>query len=499
MNINSMDAMLSKLSEGFFLNQVLTIVMIFLVGFLFLYLLNTELQFLWHCLLAFPIGLSLWGLISFGLLVCGIRYVPVFIFTVLLVLLLVLAIKNHKRLQRISWQPLMGALLIVIVLAVVSVSGLMSVSVSNDSVYYYSVYPEAIVKAGFYRASFDVFLTDVGQTTALINCLPYFFHFDETFGIQHFFNLNFCGIFCLAVYETIRTMTNKKNAAMIGGIATVFLITTTPFLITSKWVLANVYFMDFMFLIFYLAQMYDREDKKSSANLVVLGMLIAMLSQMRMEGGMIACFLILCISSLGYKNRELLLGLVLPVAVMQISYYLMLFVRLKVDPLYSFLDMKKAAIMIALLVAVAGYLLLFRKRHLLFLTNHIKGVILTGLLVGNLGLCVINPERFITNLKCFGQNIILQNGWGYFGLMVLIFLLVLPITKEKLSYFDLFVVGYILFTIAVCWARGATLRIGIGDSGNRVMMQIVPFVVFDMTIHLIRVIICGKGQNQALK
>ena len=64
-------------------------------------------------------------------------------------------------------------LVIVFTVALVCCSGLLPISISNDSYYYYSVFPQTIVKEGFYQRCYDVFLTDVGQASAVIGTLPW--------------------------------------------------------------------------------------------------------------------------------------------------------------------------------------------------------------------------------------------------------------------------------------------------------------------------------------
>ncbi|MDD3412673.1 MAG: hypothetical protein PHY47_01625 [Lachnospiraceae bacterium] len=471
------------LAKGYYIRQVVVIIGIFFLGYVFLSFMQRRNSNVWKALLAYPIGLSIWGLVSYCLLEVGIPYRLSSIGISILLLLIVLCIYFVKQRVQIefSWKRFCFLFFLVAVISLISASGILRVSISNDSVYYYSVFPEILVKTGYYLASFDVFLTDVGQTTAIINCIPYFFGFNESFGIQHFLNFNFAGIFYMAVYETIQNGRDKKKASIFAVFSTMLLFSSTPFLLTSKWVLANVYFMDFLFIIFYLGIKREREkgNEEGSQDLLwIQGILIAMLCMMRMEGGMMACLLILCISYLSYSNKELICYLTLPVCVMQLSYYAMLFIRLKVDPLYSFLDIKKAMVMVLLLAMVFIYFLLFRNKVFLFLQKYFATFFIGTLSIGNLLLLILNTDRYMTNLSCFGQNIILQNGWGYFGFFVLIMLLLLPKSDKKMSYSDLFCIGYILFTIAVCWARSGTLRIGIGDSGNRVMMQIIPFVVF---------------------
>lgn len=479
--------LLQTLSEGYYIRQVITILCLYFIGLLFLKLCMKKTDSVWSYLLAYPMGLTLWGLLSFLLLVFGIPYrIPFLAGIFAVVFLLAGFLCQREEKIRFHRKDVM-LFFAVLFLACLACSGIFSISITNDSVYYYSVYPQMIVKYGEYRKSFDVFLTDVGQTTALINCLPYFFGFEETFGIQHFMNFNFAGIFFTTVYETAAQALSKKKAVIAACAAMVLLFTSTPFLITIKWVLANIYFMEFLFLLFYLGGKCGHDREEWEKYRLVLCLFTAMLSMMRMEGGMMASLLLLYFSTLSYKDRDLICWYLLPVALTQMAYYGMLYLKLKIDPLYSFLDIKKALLMVALLAGLFFYFVFIRKKRFQKLFRCEKTVFLGGLLIGNAGLLFLNAERYLNNLVCFGKNIILQNGWGYFGFMILIFLLLLPKRDGEMDDSAFFCLGYILLTIAVCWARSGTLRVGIGDSGNRVMMQIVPFVVYAVAVRVIHV------------
>ena len=62
-------------------------------------------------------------------------------------------------------------------------------------------------------------------------------------------------------------------------------------------------------------------------------------------------------------------------------------------------------------------------------------------------------------------------------------------TIRDVTYFALVTVGYALMSVALLWARGSELNENVGDSGNRVFLQIAPLVIFllvRMVIWLIR-------------
>lgn len=479
------------MSEYYFVHQVIVILLLFATGMLFNYMISllcdcADKEQLYRVILAYPTGLSIWALIGFVLLLTGIPYgllsIAVSYFMIYGILFVVVL---SKKKQPVFTAKTAVILLLALLLAVFCCSGILRISVSNDSYYYYSVYPQTIAIEGSYLRSFDVFLTDVGQTTAIIGTLPWFFGFEETFGIQLFLGFNLVLIFAAAVYFAALLKMGKRGAYILTLAATLILFCATPFVVMTRWVLANVYFMSFLFLLFvFTIRLQERTEIFLKRDCILIFIYTAMLSMIRMEGGMMACLLILSAISLAeIKNRQLLLYYLLPVALTQIFYYINLYLVLKVDPLYSFLNYTNVFIQLGFIAVIFIYVQFFRNEKFEVLNRFYSVLLLGGLLAGNVFLAVISPERYLGNLRFFMLNILKQNGWGYFAFFVLAALLLLPVKqfdlrRVQIKFSLLFTLGFVFFTVAVCWARNGTLRVGIGDSGNRVLMQVVPFAVY---------------------
>lgn len=493
-------AYLTQFTGRFFLNQLLVILAVFLVGLFFVVCIRGGIKDLWTLLMAYPVGIAVYVLAGFLLLVTGLpfRTWTVLLFLLLAAVLLYIFKKPFQSLESelTLWrletkeQPkrrfLPWILATVVLLAsVLAVSGLLLVSVSNDSMYYYSLYSRAIVSYGRYRREFNVFLTDVGQGAALIGTFPYLFGFNETFGIQQFFNINFLCGFTYAVYEQAKTFGQKK-AITTALLSLLVLLTAMPFLVVSKWAMANVYFMEYLFLCGYLAFRFRPKEERCEEGLVfVLGILIAMLSTLRMEGGIFVIFVVLCISTLRYRNRDLALYFLLPSACLQLLYDIRIFIMMDINAPYKFLTEKKAIVQLVGMLAVLLYLLFIRGRYFKKLQTHMEIVIIAGLLLINAGLCVLDFSIYYGNLKAFSANLFNQSGWGLFPAFVIAMLLLLPKKGISFGYHDLLWTGYLLITLAVCWARDGILREGVGDSGNRVLLQIVPLIVFALTLRAV--------------
>lgn len=515
-----MELLLSGLSSGFFIRQVLTILALYIIGIGTIYICRAKMEKQWIYLLAFPIGMAVFCITGFLLLVIGITYSVLTISIAIIIEFIIVRFSIRKENAfdtagenaTVRVGRLIFVLMTTFLVACIATSGVFSLSASNDTMYYYMYYPEVIVEKGRYLASYDVFLTDVGPMTAMIGTLPSLFGFDQIYGIHQFFNINFLGIFGLAIYERACKYFLRKYALAVAFISTIMLLTSTPYLVLTKWVIANTYVMYYSFILIYLAYKYNpvhkEEESKKGGCMFVMGILIGVISMLRMEGIIIACFIIICMSTLRYSNKRLIITHMLPTILLPILYYSRCFFVLKVSPLYSFLTWQKAMIAVLMMFILFSYLLLIRGKVFLRVQERMGLLIVFMLLMGNGVLYFVSPSNYQTVIKAFYDNIADRQGWGYtISIMAVYYVLVygmIFLFRNKRSkhrdirYDELVLVGYILLTVAVSFARGGGLRYGIGDSGNRVMLQVIPFAFYTLICRAVELygrLMAEKGEQ----
>ena len=473
----------------YFFRQAAVILVLFLAGYMLVSFLCPRFLLMQRISFSFPAGLGIFAVTGELLLVLGIPYRKAFLIPAgLLTLILLCAL--HAILTKRG--PMPGDLLpegtgpkqlllcVVLLFAAVAFacSGILSVTVSNDSLYKYLSYPRAIVYLGGLSQHFDTYLTDVGQGCAVINTLPFLFGFDETFGIQHALNLSFLVSFCTAVSQRLKGG-RYRILCVLGGVF--LLLGATPYLLLSKWVLANDYFAVYLFLCAYLANTAAKEEMRTGET-ILQTLLILTLSLLRIEGGVYAALLLLCISILPYVKGQLC-GMLLPVMTMQILYFFRIFATMEITAPYRFMTQEKAVIVTGLLLALLLYFTLLRDR--VRLRTGMLQLLLILLLAGcNLALCLRAPSMYLNNTKVFLTNVLYIGGWGVFPVTVAVLYLISVRRDFRFSFYDLVAVTYLLYVLAVTFMRGDELRPGVGDSGNRVLLQAVLILFFAAYDHV---------------
>lgn len=483
-------AYIQSMSCVFFVRQTAAIVLLFLLGAVVLMALDKKIIGSFGLFISFPTGLSVYSLSAFLLLVIGLPFniLTVSGLCILAALISIVVCVRSVDLTKISAKRMAIVILAVLGIAALSTSGILSVSLSNDSMYYYMMYPRALVKYGMFRQQFNVYLTDIGQMSAMINTIPHIYGFNESFGIQTFLNINTLIIIVYALYEQASGYLAHKEAMIAAGLSAGVLICSMPYIIMSKWVLSNSYFMCFMFICVYSAW----KIKKMEGSLAMMGMMYAVMSFTRMEGCIAALIILLCFSVFDHDKKQIFLYLLTPMLIIYTLYYCRIFLLMHIDAPYTFLTPKKAVIQIAAVIAVSAYILFIRERLPEVIGSRINMLIPLGLVIVNMILLMYNKDIFIGNVKAFVANISNQSGWGLFPMMIIgMYVLCLIVSYKhrdlfKYTYWDLCFVSYMLTATAVSFARGDALRESIGDSGNRVMLQVILLAFFAAAEHILQ-------------
>lgn len=486
----------SNLSAVYYFAQIITILCLFWGGYVVISMLSVEdkgRNNIATIILAYPLGLALFAIEAYIIVTFAIPYNVWSASLGFLSAILTVYILSAKRYGRgrvcdelkaifIKAKTKRGIITIVciVLMAAVACLGIFSVTVSNDSMYNYYFYPRSIVYFGGLRVTFDTFLTDVGQGCALINTLPFLFNFNETFGIQQMLNFCFIGIFYISLNDLFKQY-SKRIRIVFPLLITLLLMTSIPFVIISKWVLANDYFMAFMFFATYIAIRRVGEDRY---NVAIVGIIVAALSIMRIEGGVYAALFVLCISGFAYTNKELGAKIMVPAILLNVSYSARIFLTMNITAPYTFLTSKKAVEMIIIMVFVLMYVLIIRGRFFNGITNHLDILVIAGLLGVNLLLLIKNPSEYLSNLKVFINNVVYNGGWGILPAVVLSVYIVCLCSEFRFGYWDCIAFSYLLYAVAITFMREDGLHPGTGDSGNRVLLQGVPFLILAAASHL---------------
>jgi len=504
------DSFLAGYKVPYLLAQFGTILFLTLLGYIIVNLFDrrqkTLFKYIFDISLAFPTGLSVFIITGYTVLVAGIPYKSYVLGPIMLVILTALLVMSIRRkvlgIKSLNKVLLVGIVTVIAALALISVSGIIPISVSNDSLYYFWQYPRAICAYGGLRDQFDNFLTDTGLGAAVIGTLPFLFGFGETFGIQEFFHISFLVFFGASVAQTVKEkeQIDNKKACVIAILSTGLMAVVTSAYTLAHWAMSNMFFMELFFIGLYLT--YYLVEIKDDSLITVFALILFACASIRMEGGIFILFLILSASVLGY-SRKSIAKITLPIVILQTLFECKIFITYVIDNAYIFLTKGKAMVQFVAYVLILAYVFFIRDRLGSKIKKYIPGLIIIGLLLVNAALCLMDSVIYISNLKAFFGNLTGQSGWGILPYVFAgtLFIIVIweivilrgkrigwemfDITMNQAAYWLFTGVSFLLITLAVAFARGDALNVNTGDSGNRVLLQITPLLLMTVILWLV--------------
>ena len=479
---------LSQLAGPYYVRQCLVILCLFFFGGILTdAMCRSKQSWTARAVTAFPVGLCAFVITAYAMLVAGIPYKTLTVCAAVILETAAAVFINRKSYAagniKVFAKHMIMAAVSAAAVALISCSGLAPVAVSNDTMYYFKRYPDSIVYFGALRDQFDCWLTDTGLGVVSIDTLPPLFGFGETFGIREFFHIDFIVFFGMCIYERARKTLSGKGVIIATALITGVLVFATPFVLLGHWALANMYFMELFFIAAYTAV----DDKES---VWLSPVLLLALSLLRIEGTLFVVWLVLCISLFTGTGKKLAMHVMLPMTVLFGLYCLKIFTQYDLlDNIYLFLTPKKALLLVGVIAAAGIYLAFIEGRLPSVIKKYLPYIYLLGAVAGNILMLIRDSELYIGNLRTFHANLFRQSGWGIMPYFVIAMAVLLAV-EYTILYFtnrislddsDRFnitlVAGFILLTLAASYGRGDALSGYVGDSGNRVLLQVVPLIV----------------------
>lgn len=483
-------AYISTLSAGFFFRQFAVIICLLIFGgVLSDCLSDTDEAPGMRNVLAYPLGICAFAVTAYALLVIGIPYNTWTVCGVIVLEVMLVIFLNRKsfaaNINLKTIHNIFLCLAVAFVAALVAVAGVTPVIISNDTMYFYRRYPDCIVYYGGLRDQFDFWMTDTGLAAVAVDTLPALFGFSESFGIREFFHINFLAFFGVCTFEKSgEYILEKRRRILATVVITLFLAISTPFVILGHWGLANMYYME----LFFMGAYYTYSNK--GKNIGKSAVLLVALALFRIEGIMFAEWLVLCLSYYSGIGKKLAKYVMAPVFVLFGGYCLKIFTQFNIlDDIYLFMSPQKAVMLVASIAAVAVYVAFVEQQLSVRMRSKLPCAYILVMVLGNAILYVYDSEHYIGNIKAFGANLFRQSGWGmlpYFAVATTVVFAVeyALILKEKKGCFGIsntfnvvLTIGFILIVLAASFGRGDILMEDVGDSGNRVLLQITPLIV----------------------
>ena len=484
------------------IKQVLSILFLYAIGYLFVKIIQHRLNGLWVCLTALPAGICLWCFMSQFLLLGGFTYRlwrVLFLMGAFLVLCYGIRIylnkhflkSDHIFLLKSFDLPFFATLAVIIGIACLVSTGYNYIIMNYDSYFYFSDYGKGVAFMMSYKDDIltdnSFVLTNIGQFLPMICAYTALWGLDTIYPIQDFMLINVLLAFTVCIYEfAIRTCSRKK-ALVYTLFFTALLISCSPFLLFSNWVLSNSWIMFYFFLLFYLGLTYDPEHPGVDCALLICGFSGAV-TMLRKDGVIIICFLFICYSlhlftllkgtskKIRHSHSIGLTLLFLPSAAYQLFYiyYLKHIIYATTTLSYnnSLLSKKMSLLLAAAILVTLLYLLLLHFPAEKLCGKYLPLVITIGM-TGIFLLFVIKDHGiFLDFIDAWFRNLG-GTAFGYSIFSILLLCGLIALSKPEFDYSLFLLIGYGLIILIIYWNK-QNLDIGVDNSGLRALYQIIP-------------------------
>lgn len=505
------------------LKQLAALCIMWMIGVLFLLLIRTVLSDSMVILLGFPTGLCLWTFASFFLLMAGIPYTVPAVAVILLAVYVVLFFlrrrasgrqlpgkafpgrENASSTHGLSFFlscnfPILSVLLGAMLLCS---TGIVYVFLSYDSYFYFINYGNSLTILKSFAdivGSNSFTLTNIGQFLPLVNSYAAFWGLDQSFQIQAFLTFNLLACFFYGSLCLFRKNLSAKKALFFSALLTLFLASSTCFIILSSWVLANMYCMVYLFLIVFVIDVGNHGIHNPEVCILV-SMFLTALSLLRKDGIIFAAFVCVWIALRDMWSKKTQLLVFLPAAIVELWW--LFYVRIVLDAsvgqaVYSSVtNNKNIFLVVAAIVGTCVYILLVHPFLEHLFRNRLsfpqgETLLLYLGMIGLIGLLTLRDWNFIVdNVDMTIRNMILfPSIWGISAVMYAM-LIVITMLKKPFWDADTFLwLGYIILNfISYSMVDSKWFWVNWDDSYMRVFLQIVPVIVF----------ICGKKLSVLLR
>lgn len=480
---NTIFAVVNSATSLYQIKRVAAGIVIFLYGYVFLCFALPKLDFCWIIGLAAPVALALWSCLSVLVLMFRIPYNRMVMLAVMLFLILVMYFTAHDKKRYFCHKDELYIFCIIFGAIILFSTGLFPIIMTGDSYNYVMKYGMVIANENALNfSSVGALMSWTGIASALFSSLSAFWGTENI----HIFHYELVASMLWVMYLYYESERKKigLNSRVWSVVYVVFLMVCPPFVYLSAYLISNTYFMVYIVLTSILiANLHEMDDKDGLVHIISL--LLTWLCLSRIEAFPLICFLLLCYSYRDIPRNHFEI-LALPMLIVEIGF--VIYVKIQ-RSLYSGTAVKDQYTMLVLAVyaicvmGILVYLWLYDVKGMVCLRKRFPSFVLACLLLILVILGFANYARFAIDLSVTAQNL-MGEVWGYTPLIFTIIYIGIVAAKRGTGYWDMILWGYILFNFCLCLGRINDLRLGVGDSYNRMLLSIVPIAVIVVNNHI---------------
>lgn len=472
-NIHLSAVMQSVYSNTF--NQVIYIMAISIYAMALLFCFNRFIDKGIIVVMSPLVGAMLWAVYSVIILCIGIPYTAFTMGAFALIVLVVCIIITKPDFKDIDYKSLS-----VVLLCYVAVSFLVTIldcMVFSEDSYTYVVLGKTLARNEYMDGNMIAVYSARALVTASLFSPSEFFGFDYANGFYAFTGISFSASLSYFIYKEINSSLGKKKSLIICLAILCSLITTNAFvMITIFYPISNSISTITLFMTLYFAYI----AKKGDARLLYVSLFfIICFLWTRTENALIVLVLVFLFSNMGFKKKQII-NYIIVCTLALLFWYIKFFALAGIG--YDegkFLTISRASLVVGAYACLIIYLIVLdRVPFYKKIKDKLDYLPFVGIGLVIASFVYFDFAKLSKNIGVVFVNISVTGAWclGFLGLMIAMALYYLIV--KKVDIFDKALLLNVFMLIFIFLFRVTDLRFGLGDSGNRMLCQLVPIAYF---------------------
>ena len=477
------------------LNQALFSFLLTVFGFALLYCFKDILRTNVAIILAPIVGTFLWAFFSIIILCLRIPYTGFVMISCLLLVLAVCIIVKKLKLKEISISNL--GIILAVYFAFALVFSVFDFLIFSEDTYTHILLGKALARESSLNPNLIEEYSAIPLMTASIFTPGEFFNFSGVNGLFTLFGFSFIVSICYCIFIEISKVLGEKKSLLVSGSIFLILLTSNLFtMIAMFYPMSNSLANCALFFTVYFAYKAQKEDRFIYFSMFFLICFI----WTRTESILIACGLIFFFTNMKIKKKPVIICTI-GCACALLLWYVTFFSIAGLD--FSkgvFLTIERSGAVVVGLLMLIAYITLSGKVSWIEKNRNRLDYLPFAVIILCLGLFTfLNPQKLITNIKVIFANLSLLGLWGFTFIILLAAMVIYYSFIKTYDIWDKTLWFYLLGLFFIFLFRVNDLRLGLGDSGNRLLLAIVPFIVFMISTRLIPKLLSKQDGIQSNK
>lgn len=472
-----------------YINQLLAVVILYIVGAIIVFPFTKKMGIGISVSISFFVGICSYVLCFMLLLVLKIE---VSIITIAFLYILGVAVLYCRKRKEISTSRkivmiYLGALLVHLLLSVVCIFNNWTI-MGYDS-YRHIIIGKNLATNGKVVPALEVSMTAYSIFVSVLHTIPTYFHFDFFFILQPVLSLTFLFASAVILYkEFVKRKIKKEYCYIFTGLFVLFLGSNFFWIFQSLWIMSNMITGMLLFFAIVFAKMEEEYKEKNIFWKLSLLMVISF-AMCRVETPLQGFLVVAVISNLDIKTVYIK-KYIISYCTFILFWYVGLMNIIEINQKSDFLSIEHMLPIVGIAICMFVYALLIDKKFFCSIRKRANVLIIMSITI-ILPFCA-DIDRIIYSIQNIIDNLLREGMWGNFWYIAIVILILHILLNGRIGYYGTLNYILIMSIIILGAMRSTPLRLGFGDSVNRMFMHIYPLVIYSIFIVIANEIALNK-------